>query len=153
MQGVFSRSEGCFRCIPEVISGVQGLSRRLSIVRLMIASLGSTEAIGRIAGILRLCVSLVKKSDSQTYRMDVVRIVSEATGISDTIQAVQSLIRRCLSVALGEGNVLRRMGFSRFVPSTLSFFDMFKPRLVLKKEECIFVSRITSELEFTGRFL
>ena len=147
----YSGSTTFFRALADKTGGVEILSRKTAFLRKLIGNIANNESVERMSNALRLCASGVRHVDSLSFWMDLRRVIADFTEGRDVVQTIQVLIRFCRSEAAGIATVFRSTGIYRCALSALSFLERLKPRLVLRKEELIFVSRLTRELEFPGR--
>jgi len=107
-----------------------GIIRQGFLRRLLQPVLGMTHTIGTTGVFFRLCQTLCSVNEAFFRGM--------------------GFIRLCISFAGIKGVAVSALGFVRRLASAFGFHDWLVRRLVLKKEELVFVSRITREIEFKG---
>jgi len=78
------------------------------------------------------------------------RLIDDEVETVGAFSMIQTLIRYCASGLAGIGTLVRSVGFFRSITSLVAFLERLLPRMILKKEELIIVSRITREIEFKG---
>jgi hypothetical protein len=140
-----------FRSIADAIRGKEANVRRLSLTRFASGVIGGVDFLQRIAGVVRVFGSVVNQLGEISTRIDMRRVMSESAMLEDRLGFFQTLIRWCRSSLEVECIASRITGFVRLALSSLSFIERIQRRIVLRKEELIFVSRITRILEFSGR--
>ena len=113
----------------------------------------STEGNTSLRDLRRNCASSTGIAEDIDFLQELFRLCVSGMEVIGVVGFVQSLIRLCASGLLSGGNVLRSVGQTRFIVSTCTFLEGLLDRMLLKKEEIIFVSRITREIEFKGYLL
>jgi hypothetical protein len=122
-------------------------ARRAGVARAISASVGAELAVNRCIGINRMGSGSVSVDELKQTVFSFFRTVGDVLDVARSSGIVQRLIRFCVSEAQPQGETVRRIWFSRFVESALEFLERMLPRMILKKEELVFVSRITREIE------
>lgn len=130
-----------------------GTGRRISVVRLCPGLSDAAAGLSRMVGIIRRCLdSLAITALKETVQTLLRACASAATGVAG-MTATQVLLRFCASVFSGSEILSRCRGLYRFISGTAGILERIVGRMILKKEELIFVSRLTKELTFKGDLL
>jgi hypothetical protein len=129
-------------------AGVTGTAaRRAGIARAAPASVGAEHIVNRCIGVNRMGSDSVSVDEIKQTVFSFLRTLTDVFDVTRSSGIVQQLIRFCISNAQPQGETVRRIWFSRFVDSAFDFLERMLPRMILKKEELVFVSRITREIE------
>jgi len=121
--------------------------RRAGVARTSSGSVGAELAINRCVGINRMGIGSVSVDEIKQTVFSFLRTLTDVFDVSRSTGIVQRLIRVCISEALPQGETVRTIWYSRFIESVFEFLERMLPRMILKKEELVFVSRITREIE------
>jgi len=122
-------------------------SRRAGVARVTSASVGAELAINRCVGIKRVGSGSVSVDEIKQTVFSYFRTLTDFLDVQRISGIVQRLIRFCVTEAQPQGETVRRIGFSRFVESFFLLIERMLPRMILKKDELVIVSRITREIE------
>jgi hypothetical protein len=126
-----------------------------AVNRSVMDTVGLSELRIKRIGFRRTSPNGVGVSDSKLTRA----LIGYRRAFGDVVTTVgrvfmfQTLFRFCFSGLAGLGTLVRSVGFIRALVSVTSFFERLLPRMILKKEELIIVSRVTREIEFRGNLL
>jgi hypothetical protein len=129
-------------------AGITGnTARHEGIARSSAAQVGAGLALNRRVGIIRMGSGSIALTEMRQTLFAFIRTLTGLMNIQRASGILQRLIRLCVSEAQGQGEPVRRIWFSRFVESAFELIERILPRMILKKEELIIVSRITREIE------
>jgi hypothetical protein len=126
-----------------------------AVNRSVMDTVGLSELRNRRIGLQRTAPNGVGVSDSKLTRAFIGyrRVLGDVVETVGRVFMIQTLFRFCFSALAGLGTLVRSVGFIRALVSGSSFFEHLLPRMILKKEELIIVSRVTREIEFRGNLL
>jgi hypothetical protein len=127
--------------------------RREGLARSTIAQIGADFSMNRRIGFNRLGSGTVSVDEMKQFVSAFIRSVTELLNVQWVTGIVQHLIRFCDSDAQPLGEIVRRIRFFRIVGSAYGFIERMLPRMILKKEELVIVSRITREIEIRSTLL
>ncbi|TAH54404.1 MAG: hypothetical protein EWM51_06840 [Treponema sp.] len=122
-------------------------SRRAGVARISSASVGANLAVNRCVGLNRMSSGSVSVGEIKKTIFAFTRVLADMLDVKRSSRIFQRLIRFCTSAARPHGEITRSIWFSRFVESAFKFIERMLPRMILKKEELVFVSRITRNIE------
>jgi hypothetical protein len=129
-------------------TGVAGnTARREGMARSSAAQVGAGLALIRRIWIIRMGSGSIALTEMRQTLFAFIRTLTGFMNIHRASGVLQRLIRLCVSEAQPQGEPVRRIWFSRFVESAVELIERMLPRMILKKEELIIVSRITREIE------
>jgi len=146
----FMRTTSFFRVLLDALDCKRASSRVVIVFRTMVDTLGFTDILERVRGLVRLCTSGIAFQDESSRLFEYRRLIDDEMETVETFSMIQTLIRFCDSGFMGISSLIRSVGFFRNVVSLVAFIERLLPRMILKKEELIIVSRVTREIEFKG---
>ncbi len=122
-------------------------------VRTLLDTIGLTETLAKRYTFRRSCAEATNVTESKNTTRGMNRICTSVAGITEDLTFFQVLIRYCESGLEALGTTARSIGQYRLVASACGLVETLLERMLLKKEELIFVSRVTREIEFKGYLL
>lgn len=141
------------RTFLEVFDCTRVSSRVVMGFRFMTETIGTADIFSKIRIVVRLCFDGIALQELTNRLFQYRRTINEDVETAETFSMIQTLFRFCISVFSGVSSFVRSVGFFRNLTSALKFLERLLPRMVLKKEELIIVSRVTCEIEFKGDLL
>ena len=141
------------RIILDTIGLTETFAKQFVFKRACSDAEGVSEMVVPQRGLTRECQSLADMTEQLSFVQVLLRLCSSALTAEGNISFVQALIRFCVSGFGALENVVRSIGQFRLVTSVCGFIEQMLGRMLLKKDELIFVSRITREIEFKGYLL
>jgi hypothetical protein len=145
-----SRSISFFRNLLDALECRRSSSRIVAMFRVIAETVGFSDILERLRGLVRFCSDSFSLHDETTRLFEYRRTVLDEVDMTEAFSMIQTLIRFCASGLSGLGALVRSVGFFRNVFSFAAFLERLLPRMILKKEELIIVSRVTREIEFKG---
>lgn len=153
MYFTYTDAQNLTRIMLDTIGLTETLARHFTFRRACADGSGITETTVAQRGLIRECRSLADIADLLSFIQVLLRLCSSTLEAVGTVSFVQMLIRFCVSGLTVLENVARSLGQSRLVTSVCGFIEQMLGRMLLKKEELVFVSRVTREIEFRGYLL
>jgi hypothetical protein len=147
---IVRRYSTSFRIFRDALECKRSSSRIVAVFRVMAETVGFSGILARLRGLVRFCSDGFSLQDENTRLFEYKRTVLDEVATTGTFSMIQTLIRFCSSRLAGSCSLIRSIGFIRMVTSLMAFLERLLPRMILKKEELIIVSRITREIEFKG---
>ncbi|HOT62932.1 MAG TPA: hypothetical protein PLU93_08720 [Treponemataceae bacterium] len=147
---IINRITSFFRVLLDALECKRASSRIVMIYRALSETIGFSDILERVRGLVRTCTSGFAIQD-ETYRLfEYRRLLDDEVDTAGAFSMIQTLIRFCASGLSGIGSLIRSVGLFRSITSLVTFLERLLPRMILKKEELIIVSRVTREIEFKG---
>lgn len=148
-----TRRTAFFRVVVNAVTCSRVSSRLMRGFRIVSDSTGVSGVVTRVRGLLRMCTDGFAVADFTARFLEARRVLEETVNTVSVFSMIQTLIRACVSGLSGIGLLARSVGFLRMAQSVATLFERLLPRMILKKEELIIVSRVTREIEFRGNLL
>lgn len=148
-----TRSISFFRILLDALDCKRVSSRIIATYRSMSVTIGFSDVLERLRGLVLFCADGFGIQDDTARLFEYQRTMTDEVDSAETFSMIQTLIRFCTSGLAGISTLIRSIGFFRNVRSLLTFLERLLPRMILKKEELIIVSRITREITFKGNLL
>lgn len=145
-----NRTTSFFRILLDAIECKRASSRVVAVFRTLSEEVGLSDILERVRGLVRLCTGGFALQDETYLLFEYRRLIDDDVETVGVFSMIQTLIRFCTSGLAGIGSLIRSVGFFRNITSLVAFLERLLPRMILKKEELIIVSRITLEIEFKG---
>jgi len=141
------------RTILDTIGLTETLAKQFVFKRVCSDAAGVFETPVTHRGFSRKCFSPAGVSDHLSLIQKLCRLCNSFLTVEERILYLHALFRRCVSGLSAIMTISRSHGQTRLVSSFCGFIERTFGRMLLKKEELIFVSRITREIEFKGYLL
>ena len=147
---IFMRTTSFFRVLLDALQCKRASSRIVTVFRAISEAIGFSDVLERVRGLVRICTSGFAFQDESFRLFEYRRLIDDEMETVETFSMIQTLIRFCASGISSIGSLIRSVGFFRNVASLVAFIERLLPRMILKREELIIVSRVTREIEFKG---
>lgn len=153
MYFTYTDAQNFTRNMLDTIGLTETYGRNFIFKRAVVNVLEANEVVSTQIGYFRSCLSLIEMSELFLCIQNLIRMITDSLVIYEIVKFIQILIRFCESGLSSMGTVFRSIGQSRLVTSVCGFVERMIGRMLLKKEEFVFVSRVTREIEFRGNLL
>ncbi len=153
MYFTYTDAQNFSRIMLDTIGLTETFMRNFIFKRGVASALDTDEEVSKNMGYSRNCSSVTGMSELYLCTQNLIRLLTDSLVVIEGIKFIQTLIRFCASGIGAGGEVLRSVGQSRLIISACTLFEKMLDRILLKKEELVFVSRITREIEFKGYLL
>lgn len=153
MYFTYTDAQNFTRNMLDTIGLTETLARQFAFRRACADGSGISEKVVPQRGLIRECESPSGVTDNLTFIQVLLRFCGSVVSAEGITVLVQSLIRFCASGLSSMGTVFRSIGQFRLVTDLCGFVERLLGRMLLKKEELVFVSRVTREIEFRGYLL